>query len=154
MTKWKRLRRRKERIRTEETLRSGAEEKEVKPADLEKISAKTQHSQEIEKPDSAKTSKSNTILSQIPRYAYLLAIFVLLAGIFFPVVIFGASFDFVIQGTAILFLGLIGAILLFKAATLDKKRGVFIAIGFALIVICLALIYHIQQTFSLYLQNP
>ena len=76
----------------------------------------------------------------------MLAIFALLAGVFFPVVISGASFDFVIQGTAILFLGLIGAILLFKAATLDKKRGVFIAVGFALIAICLVLIYHIQET--------
>ena len=152
MTKWARMRRRKERKRSEEVLvRAEGEEKLTKP---EKISENIQHSQEIEKPESTKTSMLNTILSQIPRYAYLLTIFVLLAGVFFPIVITGASFDFVIQGTAILFLGLIGAILLFKAATLDKKRGVFIAIGFALIVICLALIYHIQQTFSLYLQNP
>ena len=152
MTKWTRMRRRKERRRAEEV--SARAEGEEKPTEPERISENTQHSQEIEKPESTKTSKLNTILSQIPRYAYLLAIFALLAGVFFPAVISGASFDFVIQGTAILFLGLIGAILLFKAATLDKKRGVFIAIGFALIVICLALIYHIQQTFSLYLQNP
>ena len=152
MTKWARMRRRKERRRAEEV--SARAEGEEKPTEPERISENIQHSQEIEKPESTKTSKLNTILSQIPRYAYLLAIFALLAGVFFPAVISGASFDFVIQGTAILFLGLIGAILLFKAATLDKKRGVFIAIGFALIVICLALIYHIQQTFSLYLQNP
>ena len=152
MTKWTRMRRRKERRRAEEV--SARAEGEEKPTEPERISENIQHSQEIEKPESTKTSKLNTILSQIPRYAYLLAIFALLAGVFFPAVISGASFDFVIQGTAILFLGLIGAILLFKAATLDKKRGVFIAIGFALIVICLALIYHIQQTFSLYLQNP
>ena len=152
MTKWTRMRRRKERRRAEEV--SARAEGEEKPTEPERISENIQHSQEIEKPESTKTSKLNTILSQIPRYAYLLAIFALLAGVFFPAVISGASFDFVIQGTAILFLGLVGAILLFKAATLDKKRGVFIAIGFALIVICLALIYHIQQTFSLYLQNP
>ena len=152
MTKWTRMRRRKERRRAEEV--SARAEGEEKPTEPERISENIQHSQEIEKPESTKTSKLNTILSQIPRYAYLLAIFALLAGVFFPVVVSGVSFDFVIQGIAILFLGLIGAILLFKAATLDKKRGVFIAIGFALIVICLALIYHIQQTFSLYLQNP
>ena len=152
MTKWARMRRRKERKRAEEvSTRAEGKEKLTEP---EKISENIQHSQEIEKPESTKTSKLNTILSQIPRYAYLLAIFVLLAGIFFPVVISGASFDFVIQGTAILFLGLIGAILLFKAATLDKKRGVFIAVGFALIAICLVLIFHIQETFSLYVQNP
>ena len=151
MTKWARMRRRKERKRAEETsARAEGEEKLTEP---EKISENIQHSQEIEKPESTKTSKLNTILSQIPRYAYLLAIFALLAGVFFPVVISGASFDFVIQGTAILFLGLIGAILLFKAATLDKKRGVFIAVGFALIAICLVLIYHIQETFSLYIHS-
>jgi len=152
MTKWARMRRRKERKRAEEAP-TRAEEEE-KPTEPEKISENIQHSQEIEKPESTKTSKLNTILSQIPRYAYLLAIFVLLAGVFFPAVISGASFDFVIQGTAMLFLGLIGAILLFKAATLDKKRGVFIAVGFALIAICLVLIYHIIDTFSLYIQNP
>ena len=151
MTKWARMRRRKERKRAEEvSTRAEGKEKLTEP---EKISENIQHSQEIEKPESTKTSKLNTILSQIPRYAYLLAIFALLAGVFFPVVISGASFDFVIQGTAILFLGLIGAILLFKAATLDKKRGVFIAVGFALIAICLVLIYHIQETFSLYIHS-
>jgi len=153
MTKWARMRKRKERKRAEEALPGAESEGEVKLTEPEKISENIQRSQEIEKPESTKTSKLNTILSQIPRYAYLLAIFALLAGVFFPVVISGASFDFVIQGTAILFLGLIGAILLFKAATLDKKRGVFIAVGFALIAICLVLIYHIQETFSLYIYS-
>ena len=152
MTKWARMRRRKERKRAEEaSTRAEGKEKLTEP---EKISENIQHSQEIEKPESTEASKLNTILSQIPRYVYLLAIFALLAGVFFPVVVPGVSFDFVIQGTAILFLGLIGAILLFKAATLDKKRGVFIVVGFALIAICLVLIFHIQETFSLYVQNP
>ena len=146
MTKWARMRRRKERRRTEESLRGyKAEEKEVKLTEPEKISKNIQHSQEIEKPESTKTSKSNTILAQIPRYAYLLAIFALLAGIFFPLITPGAPFDLVIQGTATLFLGLIGGILLFKAATSDKRRGIFIAVGFTLIVISLVLIYQIQE---------
>ena len=146
------MRRRKERMRTEESLReSKAEEKEVKLTEPEKISKSIQHSQEIEKPESTKTSKPNTILAQIPRYVYLLAIFALLAGVFFPLITPGISFDLVIQGTATLFLGLVGAILLFKAATSDNRRGIFIAMGFALIAISLVLIYHIQQTFrSLY----
>ena len=146
MTKWARMRRRKERKRTEESLRGyKAEEKEVKPIEPEKISENIQHSQEIEKPESTKTSKASTILAQIPRYAYLLAIFALLAGIFFPLITPGAPFDLIIQGTATLFLGLVGAILLFKGATSDKTRGVFIAAGFALITISLALIFQIQQ---------
>ena len=146
MTKWARMRRRKERMRTEESLReSKAEEKEVKLTEPEKISKSIQHSQEIEKPESTKTSKPNTILAQIPRYVYLLAIFALLAGVFFPLITPGISFDLVIQGTATLFLGLVGAILLFKGATSDKTRGVFIAAGFALITISLVLIYHMQD---------
>lgn len=152
MTKWVRMRRRKERMRTEESLReSKAEEKEVKLTEPEKISKSIQHSQEIEKPESTKTSKPNTILAQIPRYVYLLAIFALLAGVFFPLITPGISFDLVIQGTATLFLGLVGAILLFKAATSDNRRGIFIAMGFALIAISLVLIYQIPEAFrSLY----
>ena len=145
MTKWARMRRRKERKRAEEaSTRAEGKEKLTEP---EKISENIQHSQEIENPESTKTSKLNTILSQIPRYAYLLAIFALLAGVFFPLITPGMPLDYVILGTATLFLGLVGAILLFKAATSDNRRGIFIAGGFALITISLILIYHLQDTF-------
>ena len=146
MTKWARMRRRKERMRAGEAIsRSKDEEKEVKLTEPERISENIQHSQETEKLESTKTLKPSTILAQIPRYAYLLAIFALLAGVFFPLITPGVSFDVVIQGTATLFLGLVGAILLFKAATSDKRRGIFIAVGFALIAISLVLIYQIQE---------
>ena len=146
MTKWARMRRRKERMRAEEALRgSKAEEKEVKLIEPEKISEKIQRSQEIEKPVSTKTSKPITILAQIPRYAYLLAIFTLLAGIFFPLITPGVPFDHAIQGIATLSLGLVGGILLFKAVTSDNRLEL-IAVGFALIAISLVLIYHIQDT--------
>mgnify|MGYP006927740021 FL=1 len=146
MTKWARMRRRKERMRAEEALGgSKDEEKEVKQTEPERISENIQHSQETEKLESTKTLKPSTILAQIPRYAYLLAIFALLAGVFFPLITPGVSFDLVIQGIATLFLGLVGAILLFKAATSDKRRGIFIAVGFALIIISLVLIYQIQE---------
>ena len=152
MTKWARMRRRKERMKAKEALSgSKAEEKEVKLTEPEKISENIQHSQKTEKPKNTKTFKPNTILAQIPRYAYLLAIFALLAGVFFPTITPGISFDLVIQGTATLFLGLVGAILLFKAATSDNRRGIFIAMGFALIAISLVLIYQIPEAFrSLY----
>ena len=52
--------------------------------------------------------------------------------------------DLVIQGTAALFLGLAGGILLFKAAS-NKNRVIFIVIGFALIAISLALIYQVRE---------
>ena len=146
MTKWARMRRRKERMKAEEALGgSKAEEKEVKLTEPERISENIQHSQETEKLESNKTLKPSTILAQIPRYAYLLAIFALLAGVFFPLITPGVSFDLVIQGIAVLFLGLVGAILLFKATTSGKRRGIFIAVGFALIAISLVLIYQIQE---------
>ena len=151
MTKWARMRKRKERKRAEEELRrSEAEGTEVKLAEPEKISENIQHPQEIEKIADTKTSSPNTILSQIPRYAYLLAFFALLAGIFVPLITYQTSFDIVIQGIATLFLGLAGAILLFKAATSDKRRGIFIAIGFALIAISLTLIFMLQEHARLY----
>ena len=148
MTKWKRLRklREKKRFETEE-LRPKAEREEAKQTEPEKISKNIQQSQEIEKLDNTKTSKPIAILAQIPRYAYLLAIFALLTGVFFPLITPGIPYDYVIQGTATLFLGLVGGILLFKAATSDNRKGVLIAIGFTLIAISLTLIYHLQEAF-------
>ena len=167
MTKWKRLRRRKERKRTEELRGSKAEEKpeeqtfrlkqerervefekQLALTESEKTSGNIQYSQETEKLDNTKNSKPTTILAQIPRYAYLLAIFALLSGVFFPLITPGIPFDHVIQGVATLFLGLAGGILLFKATTSDNRRGILIAIGFALITICLVLVYHIKETFT------
>ena len=151
MTKWARMRKRKERKRAEEALRRPeAEGTEVKLAEPEKISENIQHPQEIEKIEDTKTSSPNTILSQIPRYAYLLAFFALLAGIFVPLITYQTSFDIVIQGIATLFLGLAGAILLFKAATSDKRRGIFIAIGFALLAISLTSIFMLQEHARIY----
>ena len=148
MTKWKRLRKLREKKRFDaEVLRPKAEGEEVKQTEPEKISKNIQQSQETKKIGSAKTSNTATILTQLPRYVYLLAIFALLAGVFFPLITPGVPFDHVIQGTATLFLGLAGGILLFKATTSDNRRGILIAIGFALIAISLTLIYHLQEAF-------
>ena len=149
MTKWKRLRKLKEKKKFEtEALSPKAEGEGAKQTEPEKISENIQQSQEIEKIENTKNSKLTTILAQIPRYAYLLAIFALLSGVFFPLITPGIPFDHIIQGTTTLFLGLIGGILLFRATTSDNRRGILIAIGFALIAICLVLIYHIQEMFS------
>ena len=147
MTKWKRLRKLREKKRfEEEALRPKAEREEAKQTEPEKISKNIQQSQETEKLESTKTSKPTTILAQIPRYAYLLAIFALLPGIFFPLITPGVPYDHVIQGTAILFLGLVGGILLFKATTSDNRRGILIATGFALIAICLVSVSYTHLT--------
>ena len=148
MTKWKRLRKLKEKKRFEaEVLRPKAEGEETKQTEPEKISENIQQSQEIEKLDNTKNSKPITILAQIPRYVYLLAIFALLSGVFFPLITPGVPYDYVILGTATLFLGLVGAIVLFKATTSDNRRGILVAIGFVLIAISMALIYYLQKSF-------
>jgi len=149
MTKWKRLRKLREKKRFEtEVLRPKAEGEEVKQTEPEKISENIQQSQKIEKLDNTKNSKPTTILAQVPRYAYLLAIFALLSGVFFPLITPGIPYDYVILGTATLFLGLVGAIVLFKATTSDNRRGILVAIGFVLIAISMALIYYLQKSFS------
>ena len=151
MTKWKRLRRLRERKRAEaDAIKPKAEvtaeltEPEIKLTERTSLGDPRKIKKSEPKPD----SKPTTILAQIPRYAYLLAIFALLSGVFFPLITPGIPFDHVIQGVATLFLGLVGGILLFKATTSDNRRGILIAIGFALIAICLVLIYHIQESFS------
>ena len=151
MTKWKRLRKLREKKRFDaEVLRPKAEvtaeltEPEIKLTERTNLG----DPQKIKKSEPKPDSKPTTILAQIPRYAYLLAIFALLSGVFFPLITPGIPYDYVIQGTATLFLGLVGGILLFKATTSDNRKGILIAIGFALITICLVLIYHIQETFS------
>tara|TARA_B100000749_G_C18250265_1_gene392016 strand:- start:125 stop:559 length:435 start_codon:yes stop_codon:yes gene_type:complete len=142
------MRKRKERRRTE-ALGSRNNGKETKLTQPEKISERIQHSQEIEKPEYIKTSKPKTILAQIPRYAYLFGFFVLLSGLFSPLIIPNMPFDLVIGGTATLFLGLTGGILLFKATTSDNRQGIFIAVGLALIGISLILIFQLQGTSAL-----
>ena len=151
MTKWKRLRKLREKKRFDaEVPRPKAEvtaeltEPEIKLTERTNLG----DPQKIKKSEPKPDSKPTTILAQIPRYAYLLAIFALLAGVFFPLITPGVPYDYVIQGTAALFLGLVGGILLFKAITSDNRRGILIIIGFALIAICLVLIYHIQESFS------
>ena len=151
MTKWKRLRKLRGKKRLEaEALRPKAEV----TAELTEPEIKlTEHTsladpRKIKKSEPVLDSKPNTILAQIPRYVYLIAIFALLAGVFFPMITPGVPFDYIIMGTLTLFLGLAGGILLFKATTSDNRRGILTTIGFALVAISLALIFHIGDTFS------
>ena len=137
-TRWARKRKLENRLEKIEDI-SQVEENEVKLIEPKKSPKNVQDSQKIK--------KATTILAPIPRYAYLLTIFALLTGVFFPIITPGVSFHHVIQGTAALFLGLAGGILLFKATTSDNRRGILIAIGFALIAISLTLIYHLQEAF-------
>ena len=151
MVKWKRVRKLREKKRAETEVLNPKAQPETELAQPEMKSDKhtTGDPRKIKKsPQPTRTFNSNTTLAKIPPYVYLLGFFVLLSGIFLPLVI-NRSFDTVIAGTATLFLGLVGAILLFKGATSDRNRGILLAIGFALIAISLALIFLIQEWWKL-----
>ncbi len=80
------------------------------------------------------------------KYIYLIAFFALLAGFFHPLIT-NTSFDNVIIGVIILFVGLAGGILVYKATTLETKKEIFLAGGFALIAISLFYIFQITERF-------
>ena len=66
--------------------------------------------------------------------------FALLSGFFHPLIT-GGSLEGVVSGTLVLFVGLFGGVLLYKSATSENKRIIFMAAGFTLIGISLALIF-------------
>jgi hypothetical protein len=77
------------------------------------------------------------------KYVYLIIFFAFLAGVFHPI-INERPLDDVIFGVIVLFVGLAGSILVYKAATSENKRGIFLGGGFGLIAI--SFYYIIQFT--------
>ena len=87
----------------------------------------------------------NNILSKASfgfKYIYLLAFFALLSGFFHPLIT-GNSFDSVIFGVVVLFVGLVGGILLYKSATSEKRREIYFAGGLGLVAISLTFIFQL-----------
>ncbi len=74
------------------------------------------------------------------KYVYLIAFFALLSGIFYPVITHSSS-DAVIEGILILFVGLAGAVSIYKAGTADKHQKAYLIAGFAILAISLMLVY-------------
>jgi len=77
------------------------------------------------------------------KYIYLVTFFALLSGLFYPLIT-NTSFDSVITGVLVLFVGLAGGVLLYRSATSEKRRGIFLGGGFTLMAI--SLYYIIQLT--------
>jgi len=73
---------------------------------------------------------------------YLIVFFVLLSGFFHPLIT-NTSFDSVVIGTMVLFVGLAGGVLLYKSAISEKRRELFLGGGFTLIAISLVFIFQI-----------
>ena len=150
MTKWSRKRKREERKRTasEEQQLSNTQETEFN-TQPKKISENIPDTRQNSEQKNTQTFKEKSILSQIPRYVYILVFFVLISGIFHPLITqnpLEQNLNNVISGTVILFLGLVGAILVYKGITANKNRAAVVSIGFVLIAVSLALIFTIAGT--------
>jgi len=91
-------------------------------------------------------SKLNTKVITGVKYIYLVVFFALLAGFFHPIIT-DTSFDNVITGTLVLFIGLAGGVLVYKATTSESKRGIFFGGGFGLIAISLYFIFQMTGRF-------
>jgi len=76
------------------------------------------------------------------KYIYLVAFFALLSGLFYPLIT-NASFDGLIIGVLILFLGLAGGVLLYRSAISEKRRGILLGGGFTLMAISLYYIFQL-----------
>ena len=76
------------------------------------------------------------------KYVYLIVFFALLSGFFHPLIT-NTSFDSVVIGVIVLFVGLAGGLLLYKSTISEKKRVIFLGGGFALISISLFYIFQI-----------
>ena len=121
-----------------------------KPADTEKVSENIQPTQddivkeyekkkEIENKKTGDTSTFSFKPAGIIKYVYLIVFFAFLAGIMAPIVDpleTGATFEESFKGIGILFVGLAGGILIFKAITSIENKMTFLMIGFALLIIC------------------
>ena len=87
---------------------------------------------------SSTTSPSRAISSF--KYAYLLVFFLLLSGLFQPL-ISGSDGDKLVAGVMILSLGLLGGVLLWRSAYNEDNRVVYMGLGFSLIGGSLYLIF-------------
>jgi len=77
------------------------------------------------------------------KYAYLLAFFALLAGVFHPFIT-DSSKENLVYGILILFIGLVGAILVYKGIT-SQKQLILTSSGLALMIVSLFLIYQVAN---------
>jgi hypothetical protein len=74
------------------------------------------------------------------KYIYLIAFFALLSGMFYPIITH-SSWDPVIEGTLILFVGLAGTVSIYKATTAEKHKKAYLIIGLVITSLALLLVY-------------
>lgn len=84
--------------------------------------------------------KNSLILAGI-KYVYLIFFFALLSGMFYPIIERGANANQVVVGVLVLFVGLAGALCLYKASTSEKRQKTYLIAGFAILAIALFLVF-------------
>ncbi len=76
------------------------------------------------------------------KYIYLIIFFTLLAGFFYPLIT-DTSFNIVIYGVFVLFIGLGGGFLLYRATLSWNKKPILLGCGFVLMGTSLFLIMNV-----------
>ncbi len=74
------------------------------------------------------------------KYVYLIVFFALLSGVFYPIIT-KSPFDPVVVGTIILFIGMAGAVSLYKGGTGDRHKRAYLIIGLAIMALAVFLVY-------------
>lgn len=77
------------------------------------------------------------------KYVYLIVFFMLLSGMFQPL-IFGTDGDMLVAGVFVLLLGLLGGVLLWKSTYDKNNRVVYMGLGFSLMGGAMYLIFLIS----------
>jgi hypothetical protein len=85
---------------------------------------------------------SSKILAGV-KYVYLIFFFALLSGMFYPIITHTTG-EGVTEGVLILFIGLAGALSIYKAGTSDKHKKAYFITGFAILAIALVLVYAVM----------
>ena len=91
----------------------------------------------------AKTSSVKSWITSVTKYAYLIVVASLMAGIFTPWTT-GVELGLVVQGILILLLGLAGGVLTFKAVKRQNPSKILSFVGLGLMITSLILVYQIS----------
>lgn len=86
------------------------------------------------------SSKSSSKAVSSFAYIYIIAFFLLLSGVFQPL-ISGNDGDMLVAGVFVLLLGLLGGILLWRSSHDRNNRVVYMGLGFGLMAGSLAMIF-------------
>ena len=90
-----------------------------------------------------KTSSVKSWITSVTKYAYLIVVASLMAGIFTPWTT-GVELGLVVQGILILLLGLAGGVLTFKAVKRQNPSKILSFVGLGLMITSLILVYQIS----------